>query len=73
VDNEALLLMLKGACLRQMDKPLLAEEALMDAIALEEKIRDDTFIVPYSKSEVAFILMQRGEKRKATLLLEEIK
>jgi len=72
-DNEALLLLLKGACLRQMDKPLLAEETLMEAIDLEAKIRDDAFIVPYSKVELALIMLERNEGSKAVLLLEETK
>jgi hypothetical protein len=72
-DNEALLLMLQGACLRQMDKPLLAEEALTKAIGLEAKLREDTFIVPYSKVELALTLLQQDETAKATRLLEDAK
>lgn len=72
-DNKALLLMLQGACLRQMDKPLLAEEALEEAISLEAKLREDTFIIPYSKVELALIMLERDETAKAMRLLEDAK
>lgn len=72
-DNKALLLLLQGACLRQMDKPLLAEEALEEAISLEAKLREDTFIIPYSKVELALTMLERDETAKAMRLLEDAK
>jgi len=65
--------MLQGACLRQMDKPLLAEEALTKAIGLEAKLREDTFIIPYSKVELALTLLEQDETAKAMRLLEDAK
>jgi hypothetical protein len=56
-----------------MDKPLLAEEALTKAIGLEAKLREDTFIIPYSKVELALTLLEQDETAKAMRLLEDAK
>jgi len=65
--------MLKGACLRQMKKPLMAEEALREAISLEPKIKEDNFIVPYSTVELAMLMLDQNEIAKATAILEDAK
>ncbi|XP_059491275.1 tetratricopeptide repeat protein 39B-like isoform X2 [Neocloeon triangulifer] len=72
-DNRALLLLLKGACLRQMNKPLLAEEALREAISFESKIKEDNFIVPYAVVELALLLLDQKDREKAAALLEDAK
>lgn len=72
-DNKALLLLLKGACLRQMKKPLMAEEALREAIGLEAKLKEDNFIVPYATVELAMLMLDQKEIAKASTLLEEAK
>ncbi|XP_065349892.1 tetratricopeptide repeat protein 39B-like isoform X2 [Cloeon dipterum] len=72
-DNRALLLLLKGACLRQMNKPLLAEEALREAIGLETKIKEDNYIVPYAIVELGLLQLDLNESEKAAALLEDAK
>ncbi|PSN57871.1 Tetratricopeptide repeat protein 39B [Blattella germanica] len=47
-DNQALVLLLKGASLRQMQSPLQAEECLTSVLALEKKIKEDHYLIPYA-------------------------
>lgn len=56
-----------------MKKPLLAEEALRDAIGLGPKLIEDNFIVPYATVELAMLMLDQKEVAKATTLLEEAK
>lgn len=72
-DNVALVLMLKGACLRHMGSPLQALECLDVAISLQKSICEDHYIVPYSIVELALIEWEMGNKHKAILALEDAK
>lgn len=73
VDNKALILLLKGACLRHMNSPLQALECLETAISLQKQIQEDHYIVPYAIVELAFISMAEGQTEKAILALEDAK
>ncbi|KAF7992091.1 hypothetical protein HCN44_001416 [Aphidius gifuensis] len=70
-DNEALLLLLKGACLRQMKHPLQAEDCFRQIIKLEKKLKSDTYLVPYATAEMALLARDRGDIRGAIALLED--
>ncbi|XP_025833679.1 tetratricopeptide repeat protein 39B-like [Agrilus planipennis] len=72
-DNKALLLLLKGACLRQMSSPLQALENLESAILMKKQIIEDNFIVPYAIVELGLLEYERGNKEKAILALEDAK
>lgn len=72
-DNRALLMLLKGACLRQMASPLQALECLENAISLQKEIIDDSYIVPYAIVELALLEWDAGNKEKAILALEDAK
>lgn len=72
-DNRALLLMLKGSCLRQMGSPLVGLECLEKAISLQKDIVDDNYIIPYSIVELALIEWETGNTDKAILALEDAK
>jgi hypothetical protein len=56
-----------------MQKPLLAEEALREAIGLEAKIKEDNFIIPYATVELAMLMLDQKEIPKATAILEDAK
>jgi len=56
-----------------MQKPLMAEEALRDAIGLGPKLIEDNFIVPYATVELAMLMLDQKDTAKATTLLEEAK
>ncbi|XP_075219598.1 tetratricopeptide repeat protein 39B-like [Lycorma delicatula] len=72
-DNRALVLLLKGACLHQMKKPLQAEEALESVLSLEKKIKDDNYLIPYALVELAMIHHEQGDMTRALQILEDAK
>lgn len=72
-DNRAMLLLLKGACLRQMGSPLQALECLETAISLSKEIQEDTYIIPYAIVELALLERDAGNDDKAILALEDAK
>lgn len=72
-DNEALLLLLKGACLRQMQHPLLAEECLRRVLQLEKSVKEDTYLFPYATVELALLAQDQGDIQLAIGFLEDAK
>lgn len=72
-DNKALLLLLKGACLHQMQRPYQSEECLKAVINMEKHIKDDHYIVPFALVELALVHNSQGDTRKAVQLLENVK
>lgn len=72
-DNRAMLLLLKGACLRQMGSPLQALECLETTISLSKEIQEDTYIIPYAIVELALLEWDAGNDEKAILALEDVK
>ncbi|XP_069693865.1 tetratricopeptide repeat protein 39B-like [Periplaneta americana] len=72
-DNRGLLLLLKGASLRQMNSPLQAEECLVGVLSLEKKIREDLYLIPYTMVELAQLYQEQGNVSKASQLLEDAK
>ncbi|KAJ9575327.1 hypothetical protein L9F63_025722, partial [Diploptera punctata] len=72
-DNRALILLLKGASLRQMQSPLQAEECLNNVIALEKKIKEDHYLIPYATVELAQLYREQKNITKASQLLEDAK
>ncbi|XP_012534920.1 tetratricopeptide repeat protein 39B [Monomorium pharaonis] len=72
-DNEALLLLLKGACLRQMQHPLLAEECLRRVLQLEKSVKEDTYLFPHATVELALLARDQGDIQLAIGFLEDAK
>ncbi|EFA11237.1 tetratricopeptide repeat protein 39B isoform X2 [Tribolium castaneum] len=72
-DNRALILLLQGACLRQMKSPLQALNCLETVISLQKDIVEDHYLVPYAIVELALIEWDGGNKEKAILALEDAK
>nr|XP_034189255.1 tetratricopeptide repeat protein 39B-like [Osmia lignaria]XP_034189256.1 tetratricopeptide repeat protein 39B-like [Osmia lignaria] len=72
-DNEALILLLKGACLRQMKHSLLAEDCLKRIFELDKSIREDTYLLPYATVELALVAQDRGNMQLAIGFLEDAK
>lgn len=70
-DNEALLLLLKGACLRQMQHPLQAEECLRRVLQLESSVREDTYLFPYATVELALLAQDQNDIQLAIDFLED--
>jgi uncharacterized membrane-anchored protein len=72
-DNRALVLLLKGASLRQMQSPLQAEECLNNVLLLEKKLKEDLYLIPYALVELALLFREQGNITKAAQLLEDAK
>lgn len=72
-DNKALIMLLKGACLRHMGSPLQALECLETVISLQKDIQDDHYLVPYAIVELALIEWEQYNREKAILALEDAK
>ncbi|KMQ96033.1 tetratricopeptide repeat protein 39b-like protein [Lasius niger] len=72
-DNEALLLLLKGACLRQMKHPLQSEECLRRVLQLEKSVKEDTYLFPYATVELALLAQDQGDTQLAIGFLEDAK
>lgn len=70
-DNKALILLLKGACLRHMQKPFQAEECLQEILRMEKLIKCDTYIVPFALFEMALIYKAKGDQNKVLNILED--
>ncbi|XP_011148351.1 tetratricopeptide repeat protein 39B [Harpegnathos saltator] len=72
-DNRALLLLLKGACLRQMQHPLQSEECLRRVLRLEKSIKEDTYLIPYAIVELALLALDQHAYKEAASYLQDVK
>lgn len=72
-DNEGLILLMKGACLRQMKHPLQAEDCLKRVIELQKSIKEDTYLIPYAMVELALLMEDQGNTQLAITYLEDAK
>lgn len=73
LDNKALVLLLKGACLRQMGSPLQAIECLETAISMQKSLVEDHYVVPYAIVELALIEWDQHNEERAIAALEDAK
>ncbi|KAJ8665419.1 hypothetical protein QAD02_007081 [Eretmocerus hayati] len=72
-DNEGLILLLKGACLRQMKMQLQAQDCLKRIFQLDKQIKEDTYLLPFAAVELAMLARDEGNNRAAMTLLEDAK
>lgn len=72
-DNLALILLLKGACLRQTKNPFLALKSLESVMALKSSIKEDTYLVVYALVEIGLIYAEEGRRDLAIATLEDAK
>lgn len=72
-DNLALMLLLKGACLRQMNSPLQALKCLEEVLTLKKDIKCDLYIVPYAIVEIGLIYIEQKRIESAIAALEDAK
>ncbi|XP_022914988.2 tetratricopeptide repeat protein 39B-like isoform X2 [Onthophagus taurus] len=72
-DKKAVLLLLKGACLRQLNSPLQALEALEGVLALQKNIVEDTYTVPFAVVEIGLLEWDQGNTEKAIGAFEDAK
>jgi len=72
-DDLALLILLKGCCLRYMSSPLEAEDCFLAVLKMEENIQLDTYLVPFSVAELGFLYHSTERMEEAVTWLESAK
>uniref|UniRef100_A0A8C5FGV0 Tetratricopeptide repeat protein 39B n=1 Tax=Gadus morhua TaxID=8049 RepID=A0A8C5FGV0_GADMO len=73
VDDQCVVQLLKGLCLRQLGSLDEAEGCFNQVISSEQQIKYDDYLVPFTMYELGLIYKQRGDTHKAVELLEKIK
>lgn len=72
-DNRALLMLLKGCCLKYMKSPLQALRCFEESISLQKSIKEDFFIIPYAIVEIGLLHIEQKNFDLATSCLEDAK
>ncbi|XP_036187083.1 tetratricopeptide repeat protein 39B isoform X1 [Myotis myotis] len=70
VDDECLLKLLKGCCLKNLQRPLQAELCFSHVIQSEKLLKFDHYLVPFTLFELAFLYKSQGDIDKAFKTLE---
>lgn len=70
VDDECLLKLLKGCCLKNLQRPLQAELCFSHVIQSEKLLKFDHYLVPFTLFELAFLYKSQGDIDKALKALE---
>jgi len=72
LEDDCLLLLLKGMCLKYMTAPLAAEECMRKVISGggQSQLKADKYLVPYATVELALLLIDSGDMAQAWNLLE---
>uniref|UniRef100_A0A8C3VR30 Tetratricopeptide repeat protein 39B n=1 Tax=Catagonus wagneri TaxID=51154 RepID=A0A8C3VR30_9CETA len=70
VDDECLVKLLKGCCLKNLQRPLQAELCFNHVIQSEKLLKYDHYLVPFTLFELAFLYKNQGEIDKAIKVLE---
>ena len=70
LEDECLLLLLKGVCLKYMSAPLAAEETFRSVLELvrSEPLKADKYLVPYATVELALLLLNTDTQQAWDLL-----
>ncbi|CAM4673876.1 unnamed protein product [Leuciscus chuanchicus] len=72
-DDQCLVQMLKGLCLKHLGRLLQAELCFTQVISSEKRIRYDHYLIPFSLFELGLLFKQQGDYIKATRFIEEAK
>uniref|UniRef100_A0A2K5CZK6 Tetratricopeptide repeat protein 39B n=1 Tax=Aotus nancymaae TaxID=37293 RepID=A0A2K5CZK6_AOTNA len=70
VDDECLVKLLKGCCLKNLQRPLQAELCYNHILESEKLLKYDHYLVPFTLFELAFLYKSQGEIDKAIKFLE---
>ncbi|XP_049316396.1 tetratricopeptide repeat protein 39B isoform X3 [Bactrocera dorsalis] len=73
LDNQALCLLLRGACYRQMKQPFLALQDLEACMNLESQVKEDTYLVAYACVESGLVHADEQNYDLAISTIEEAK
>uniref|UniRef100_A0A672FPN6 Tetratricopeptide repeat protein 39B n=1 Tax=Salarias fasciatus TaxID=181472 RepID=A0A672FPN6_SALFA len=73
VDDSCLVQMLKGLCLKNLNRFLQAELCFTQVLSSESRIRYDHFLVPFTLYELGLLYKQQGDFTKAAAYMENAK
>ncbi|XP_051875193.1 tetratricopeptide repeat protein 39B isoform X1 [Pristis pectinata] len=73
VDDESLVQLLKGLCLKHLGRSLQAELCFNQVIQNEKRIRYDHYLVPYAHYEMGMLYKGQGQWEKAKNSIETAK
>ncbi|XP_071373390.1 tetratricopeptide repeat protein 39B-like isoform X2 [Centroberyx affinis] len=73
VDDQCLVQLLKGLCLRQLGRLVQAELCFTHVISSENDIKYDNYLVPFTTYELGLLHKQKGDINKAITLIENAK
>ncbi|XP_069024185.1 tetratricopeptide repeat protein 39B-like [Embiotoca jacksoni] len=73
LDDQCVVQLLKGLCLRQLGRLVQAEICFNHVISSEKKIKHDNYLVPFSTYELGLLYKQKGDITKAINVIENIK
>ncbi|XP_048761372.1 tetratricopeptide repeat protein 39B-like [Ostrea edulis] len=72
-DNYALVILLKGACLKCKGQYMQAEQCFKEVLEREKLIKHDTYLVPYTTVELALLYLKLNDKQQALHYLDQAK
>ncbi|XP_048826477.1 LOW QUALITY PROTEIN: tetratricopeptide repeat protein 39B [Brienomyrus brachyistius] len=72
-DDQCLVQMLKGLCLKHLGRLLQAELCFTQVLSIEKRIRYDHYLVPYTLYELGLLYKQQGDVAKAIRHIENAK
>ncbi|CAN9509385.1 unnamed protein product [Ophioblennius macclurei] len=72
-DDSCLVQMLKGLCLKNLNRFLQAELCFTQVLSSESRIRYDHFLIPFTLYELGLLYKQQGDFAKATAYMENAK
>lgn len=70
LEDDCLLLLLKGMCLKYMSAPLAAEDCMRKVLAMAGQLKVDKYLAPYATVELALLMNDSGNTGEAWSLLE---
>ncbi|XP_031440474.1 tetratricopeptide repeat protein 39B isoform X1 [Clupea harengus] len=73
VDDECLVQLLKGLCLKHLSRFMQAELCFTQVLASEKRFRYDHYLVPFTLYELGLLYKQQGDFAKATKYIEDAK
>uniref|UniRef100_W5N1Q8 Tetratricopeptide repeat protein 39B n=1 Tax=Lepisosteus oculatus TaxID=7918 RepID=W5N1Q8_LEPOC len=72
-DDQCLVQMLKGLCLKHLGRLMQSELCFTQVVASEKMIRYDHYLVPFSLYELGLLYKQQGDFQKAIRFIENAK